>query len=107
MNNNNDLIVTLNFERSCTTKDIGGGKDITTESGSVDVSLGCKLPIAKFRDIKVEEISNDYIRLCGDEEQILHKGGFVTFSWSDDGDDDHEGVSWKTDYHFLKLTWKE
>ena len=102
-----DLTITLKFERRCTTEDIGGGEYVTTEDGSVEVSLGCKLPIAHFRDIKVEEISSEHIRLVGDEDQILHKGGFVTFGWSDESDPDHEGVSWSTDYHFLKLTWKE
>ena len=53
-----DLTITLKFERRCTTEDIGGGKDVTTENGSVEVSLGCKLPIAYFRDIKIEEISS-------------------------------------------------
>ena len=102
-----DLTITLKFERRCTTEDIGGGKDVTTENGSVEVSLGCKLPIAYFRDINIEEISSEHIRLVGDEDQILRKGGFVTFAWSDESDSDHEGVSWSTDYHFLKLIWEE
>ena len=58
-----DLTITLKFKRKCTTEDIGGGEYVTTEDGSVEVSLGCKLPIAHFRDIKVEEISSDACRI--------------------------------------------
>jgi hypothetical protein len=101
-----NLTVTLNFERRCTTEDIGGNSDITSESGSIEVSLGSTLPIANFRDIKVEEICSEYIRLGGNKEQILHKGGYVTYSWAEDGYEDHEGVVWSTDYHFLKLFWE-
>lgn len=105
--NEKNLTVTLNFKRNCTTEDIGGKSDTTSESGSIEVSQGSALPIAKFRDIKVLEICSDYIRLGGDKEQILHKGSYVTYSWSEDGYEDHDGVVWSTDSHFLKLEWME
>ena len=102
-----NLTVTLHFKRNCTTEDIGGKSDTTSESGSIEVSQGSALPIAKFRGIKVLEICSEHIRLSGDKEQILHKGSYVTYSWSEDGYEDHDGVVWSTDDHFLKLEWRE
>ena len=96
----------LTYQYTCTTEDIGGHERSKSESGDFELAEGPLRRFIGFCDVRILRFSKSEVVFEHDgQQQALYPGCTLKFYATIEADDDHEGVSWSTDYYRLTLTF--